>query len=69
MGLRRRLEKLRQTVARSDEPPSGRDLFGWALKLTDEEAERLFPGLIAQSDRELEEWERQRQTDQGGATP
>jgi hypothetical protein len=58
MGLRRRLEKLRQKVARSGGPPSGRDQLGWALKLSDEEAERLFPGLIAQSDPELEEWER-----------
>jgi hypothetical protein len=61
--------QFRQTVERSGEQPSGRDLFGWALKLTDEQAERLFPGLIAQSDRELEEWERRHQADQGSATP
>lgn len=61
MRLRRRLEKLGQRIAGAGDASGGRVSLQWALKLSDEEAERLFPGLIAQADRELEEWERQHQ--------
>jgi hypothetical protein len=69
MRMRRRLEKLGQKIVCAGAAPGGRVSLQWALRLTDEEAERLFPGLIAQSDRELQEWERQHLADPWSATP